>query len=114
ACHLDLEAPHRRREGDAAAGPVRRAGRSCARAAGALLAPRLRAATGDEPTALRPARTGAAGIQLRAHDLVDQVGLHLGGEDLAVERDLLRRLAGDVEERDLDRLTGGGGGGYAP
>ena len=60
AVDLDLEGAHRRREGDAAARPVRRAGRAGAGAAGALLAPRLRAAAGDEPAALRTAGAGAA------------------------------------------------------
>ena len=59
AVHLDLEVARCRRERHAAAGPVRRAGRARAGAAGALLAPRLRAAAGDEPAALRRARAPA-------------------------------------------------------
>src|SRR5262245_47765432 len=48
AVHLDGVAARLWRERDAAAGPLRRAGRARTRAAGALLAPRLPAAAGDE------------------------------------------------------------------
>ena len=84
---------HRRREGDAAAGELRRADRAGARAAGALLAPRLRAAARDEPARLRAARSGAVGVQLRAHGLVHEVRLDLGAEDRLLELDVLRLLA---------------------
>ena len=62
---------------------LRCADRPGAGAAGALLAPRLRAAAGDEAAGLGAARSGAARVQLRAHRLVDQVRLHLGAEDRA-------------------------------
>src|SRR6185436_6486831 len=98
----------------AAARPVRRPGRARAGAAGALLAPRLGAAAGDEPSALRPPRTGALRVQLGAHGLVNEMGLHLDSEHLAVKRHLLGRLAGGIEEWGLDRARHGGGGAYAP
>src|SRR5581483_4504178 len=105
AVHLDVEAPHRRREGDPAAGPVRRTRRAGPGAPGALLTPRLRATAGDETPALGTASAGAKRVLLGAHRLVDEVRLHLGGEHGAVERHLLRRLAGSVEQRRLDALA---------
>ena len=55
--HLDRRSRAARgREGDAAARELRRADRALAGAAGALLAPRLRAAARDEPAALRGPR----------------------------------------------------------
>ena len=62
-------------------------------AAGALLAPRLRAAAGDEAAALRAARARAVRVQLGAHGLVHEVRLHLGAEDGLLERDVLARRA---------------------
>ena len=103
AIHLHLERAHPRREDDAAAFPLRRAGRALARAAGALLPPRLRAAAGNHATALRAARAGAALVQLRAHRLVDEVQFHVGGEDRLLQRDVLRLLAGRVEQRCFGR-----------
>src|SRR5262249_53459231 len=70
AVDLELEAAPDGRERDAAAGVVRRADRALARAARALLAPRLGAAARDEPTALRAARARTMRVQLGAHDLV--------------------------------------------
>src|SRR5438874_4386148 len=86
---LLLEAAGHLREGVAAALELRRANRAGACAAGALLAPRLRAAAGDHPAALRLRRAGASGVRLRAHGLVDEVRLHLGGEDRLVQGVLL-------------------------
>ena len=74
---LDERARHLR-EGVAAARELRRADRALARAAGALLAPRLRAAAGDEPAALRRERARALRVQLGAHGLVHEVRLDLG------------------------------------
>src|SRR5262249_58516968 len=62
-------------------------------AAGSLLAPRLRAAAGDEAAALRGARALTARVQLGAHRLVHEVRLDVGAEDGLVERDLLLRVA---------------------
>src|SRR5438477_12866745 len=78
---LLLEAAGHLREGVAAALELRRADRAGACAAGALLAPRLRAAAGDHPAALRLRRAGAAGVRLGVHGLVDEMGLHVGRED---------------------------------
>src|SRR2546430_15304269 len=100
AVDLDLEAPRARWEGEAAARELRRADRARAGAAGALLAPRLGAAAGDEAATLRAARAGTARVQLRAHGLVHEVRLHLGAEDVRLEGHLLRGLAPAVEQRD--------------
>src|SRR5205814_3469941 len=89
AIDLLLEAAGHLGEGVAAALELRRADRAGACAAGALLAPRLRAAAGDHPAALRLRRAGAAGVRLGAHGLVDEMRLHLGGEDRLVEGVLL-------------------------
>src|SRR5215471_16661194 len=86
---LDREVARRRRERDATARELRRADRALAGTPGSLLAPRLRAAAGDEPAALRRARALAARIQLGAHGLVHEVRPDLGCEDGLVERDLL-------------------------
>src|SRR5436305_3947363 len=96
--HLEREVARRGREGDAAARDLRRADRSLAGTSRSLLAPRLRAAAGDEPAALRCPRALAASIQLRAHGLVHEVRLDVGAEDGLVERDLLLRAS---EERCL-------------
>src|SRR5262249_43478256 len=88
AVHLHGVAARLWREGDAAPGPLRRAGRARTRAAGALLAPRLPAAAGDEPAALGRLRPGAPRVQLGANGLVDEVRLHVGAEDALVERGL--------------------------
>ena len=114
AVDLDLEAAHRRREGDAAARPVRGARRAGAGAAGALLAPRLRAAAGDEPAALGAARAGALGVQLGAHGLVHEMRLHVGAEH--------RRRRARPASRPCRRRPGAGpcglkrcgGGGHGP
>src|SRR5581483_6226990 len=89
AVDLDGEVARAGREDHAAAGELRRADRALARAAGALLAPRLRAAARDEPAALRAARALPGRVQLRAHGLVHEVRLDLGAEDGLVERDVL-------------------------
>ena len=91
--HLDREVARRGREGDAAARELRRADRALAGTPGSLLAPRLRAAARDEAAALRGPRALPARVQLRAHGLVHEVRLDLGGEDGLVERDLLLRAA---------------------
>jgi len=64
AVDLPVEAAHGRRECEAAAGPVRSARRAGAGAAGALLAPWLGAAAGDEAAAFCPARSCAGSVQL--------------------------------------------------
>ena len=89
AVHLDVEAAHARRERDAAAREVRGADRALAGAAGALLAPRLGAAAGDEPAGLGATGARAMRVQLRAHDLVHDVPLELGAEDGCLERGAL-------------------------
>src|SRR5581483_4241296 len=99
--HLDREVARARREHDAAARELRGADRARAGAARALLTPRLRAAAGDEPAALRRARALTARVHLRADDLVHEMRLHLGAEDRRLERDLLRGLA--AEQRCLRR-----------
>src|SRR5205085_8165283 len=53
----------------------------------------------DEPAALRRERPRAQRVQLRAHGLVHEVRLDLGGEDRLVERDVLRALAVAVQKR---------------
>ena len=77
-------------EDDAAAGPDRRARRAGAGAAGALLAPRLGAAAAD--VAARLGRRGAlaAGVELRAHGLVDERAVEARAEGDVVELDRLR------------------------
>src|SRR3954453_1629304 len=85
---LDERARHLR-EGVTAALELRRADRTLACAAGALLAPRLRAAAGDEATALRRGSACALRVQLRADGLVHEVRLDLHRVDALVERDVL-------------------------
>jgi hypothetical protein len=97
--HLHVERAHRRRERDAAARELRRADRPGARAAGALLAPRLGAAARDEPARLRPAGSGAVGVQLRANRLVHEMRLDLCTEDGLLEVEVLRLVARRVEQR---------------
>src|SRR5438093_1283797 len=87
--HFESKATRHLGEGVAAALELRRADRAGARAAGALLAPRLRAAAGDHPAALRLRGAGAAGVRLRTHGLVHEMRLHLAGEDRLVEGMLL-------------------------
>src|SRR5438874_11819892 len=82
-----VERPHAGREGHAAAGPVRRPTRTGTGTAGALLAPRLGAATRDEPAALRAAGAGPLGVQLGPHGLVDAVRLDLDRVHVAVGGD---------------------------
>src|SRR6185295_1301086 len=79
-----------RRERHAAAGPVRRARPARAGPAGALLAPRLRAAARYEAAALAAARSRARLVLLRPNGLVDEVRLNLDGEHALFERDALR------------------------
>src|SRR6476659_4698265 len=93
AVHLLDERARHLGEGVTAALELRCADRSLARPAGALLAPRLRAAAGDEPTALRRGGACALRVQLRAHGLMHQVRLDLDRVDALVERDVLRLLA---------------------
>jgi hypothetical protein len=93
AVDLDVEAARAGWEGDAAARELRRADRALAGAAGALLAPRLRAAAGHESAALRCAGALTVRVQLGAHGLVHERCLHLGAEDGLVERDVLLRAS---------------------
>src|SRR5580765_8521379 len=88
-----MEVARSRRKRDAAARELGRADRALARAAGALLAPRLRAPTGHEPAALRGTRALAVRVQLGAHGLVHEVRLDLRAEDGLLEGDLLGRAA---------------------
>src|SRR5215218_4331532 len=88
AVHLLDEAARRLRERVAAALELRGADGAGAGAAGALLAPRLRAAAGDEPAALRRERACAQRVLLRAHRLVDEVRLHLRREHGILELDV--------------------------
>src|SRR5204862_4843572 len=85
----------------AAALELRGADRALARAAGALLAPRLRAAAGDEAAALRRGGAGALRVQLGAHSLVHEMRPHLGGEDCVLECQVLGLLALEVQLRCL-------------
>src|SRR6185503_16017115 len=89
---VDLEGVVARRgpEDDAAAGEVRRADRALAGAAGALLAPRLRAAAADVAARLRRGRALPAGVELRADRLVDERAVEARAERRVVEVDGLR------------------------
>ncbi len=89
---VDLEGVVARRgaEDDAAAGEVRRADRALAGAAGALLAPRLRAAATDVAARLRRGRALPAGVELRADRLVDERAVEARAERRVVEVDGLR------------------------
>src|SRR5262249_34467007 len=100
--HLLHERARGLRERVTAAGELRRADRALAGAAGALLAPRLRAAAGDEPAALRRGRSGTLRVLLGANRLVHEVRLHLGRKHGLVERDILRLLAVASEKRCVD------------
>src|SRR5262249_15368310 len=91
--HLEREVARSGREGDAAARELRRADRALAGAPCALLAPRLRAAAGDEAATLGRARSLPARVQLCPDSLVDEMRPDLGGEDSLVERDLLLRAS---------------------
>ena len=62
--------------------PVRRADRALAGAAGALLAPRLRATAADLGPGLRAVRAGAGGRELRGDDLVHHRGVGLDAEQV--------------------------------
>src|SRR5262249_37184823 len=86
-----------------AAAPVGAPRRTGAGPASTFLAPRLRAAAGDESPALDRAGRGPVGAELGAHCLVDEMRLHLGAEDALVERQVLRLLAGAVEYGSLRR-----------
>src|SRR5215218_342091 len=99
AVHLLDEAARRLRERVAAALELRGADGAGTGAAGALLAPRLRAAPGDQPAALRRERAGALGVLLRADGLVHEVRLHVGAEHGLLERDVARALAASVQDR---------------
>src|SRR5690348_3407550 len=95
-----------RAEHDAAVPPQRRAGRARARAAGALLAPRLRAAAGDAVAVLRRARRLTRVRAAREERL--EHGRHLlggGGEDL---RELDRAARGAVSANKRSVALGSG------
>src|SRR5829696_162994 len=96
--HLDLEGAVVGREGHSASRPLRSPGGALARTAGPLLAPRLRPPARDEAARLPAPRVLARGGRLAANGLVDEVRLHLGGEDGLCERHVLRLLAGKIEE----------------
>src|SRR5262249_50256028 len=87
--------------GGGGGGRVGGAARARAGAAGALLAPGLRASAGDEPAAFRGAGTAPARVQLCTHGLVDDVRLHVGREHRLFEGDVL--LGGSAEQRRLGR-----------
>src|SRR6266511_3257647 len=108
--HLHLEVAHARREGDATARELRCARRARAGATSALLAPRLRAAAGDEPARLRAASAGAIRIQFGADRLVNEVRPHVGAEHALLERHVLRLLAGGVEQGSFHRRRLDGAG----
>src|SRR5207245_2836698 len=95
--HLLDERARRLRERVAAALELRGADRALARAAGALLAPWLRATAGHEPAALRRGCPGTLRVQLGAHSLVHEVRLDLDREHRVVERHVLGLLAARIE-----------------
>ena len=68
--------------GHTTAAPVRRADRALAGAAGALLAPRLRATTADLGPGLRAVRARPGGGELRGDDLVHDRDVRLDAEQL--------------------------------
>src|SRR4029453_8609634 len=91
---IDLDREVRARlERVATARPLRGARGAGPGATGALLAPRLPSAAGDEAAALERAGSGAVGVQLRAHRLVDEVRLDVGAEDRFLEGGVLGLLA---------------------
>src|SRR5262249_54471926 len=77
------------------AGPDRRARRTGASAAGALLAPRLGRPTADLAAGLGRRGALAAGVELGAHRLVDEAAVETHAEHGVVELGL-RRLAEDL------------------
>src|SRR5204862_17282 len=89
---VDLEGvgARRRPEGDAAAGPDRRAARAGAGTAGALLAPRLRAAARDQAACFGRRRAAPACRLLGAHALMYERAGEAGAERRLVELDLFR------------------------
>src|SRR5262249_11422263 len=89
------------RVGHAAARVVRRADRTLAGAAGALLAVELLRRAAPRAALLRRLGAGAARRELRLHHLVEEVLLHLGAEDLVCEIELADLLALQVENSDL-------------
>ena len=93
---VDLEgvAARLRAEDGAAAGPDRAAARAGAGAAGALLAPRLRATAADLAAGLGGVRALAAGVELGADRLVDERAVERRAEGGVVELDGC--AAGDV------------------
>src|SRR5439155_12034034 len=104
AVDLAAEArPHGERR--AAARPMGCTGRPGAGAARSLLAPRLRTPTGDETPALDGTGPGAVGAEFCAHGLVNEMRLHLGSENQFVEGEVLRLLAGAVENGSFKAST---------
>jgi len=71
----------------ATAGEVRRTGRTLAGAAGALLAERLLATTGNHAASLRGVSSLASGSELRVHNLVHERRRNLAVEVLGRELD---------------------------
>src|SRR5204863_647726 len=78
---------------DAPAPPLRRADRALAGAAGALLAPRLGAATLDLGAGLGAVRAGPLGRELRGDHLVHHRDVGLDAEDLLGQVDTHARAA---------------------
>ena len=105
-----------RAEDDAAAGEDRRAGRAGAGAAGALLAPGLGVAAGDQAARLGRGGAAAACGELGAHRLVQQRPVEAGAEGGLVERDRARAAAehGSVSHRCAPRRSRCAGPGTAP
>src|SRR5262249_35628996 len=97
---VELVAARRRPEDHGAVAPLRAARRALARAAGALLPPRLLAAAGDLADLLGVVRTLAALGELPADDARDQVGARRQAEHLVGEVDVAGR--GVVESLDCD------------
>src|SRR4051794_12677687 len=90
AVDLDRVVARGRAEDDAAAREVRRTDRALARAAGALLAPRLRATTAHVAARLRRRGALAARVELRADRLVHERAVEARAERRVVEVDALR------------------------
>jgi hypothetical protein len=93
AVDLDRVVARARAEDDAAAGPLRGADRALAGAAGALLAPRLRAAAADHAARAGGVRAPAARGELGDHGLVHERAVERRAEHGVVELQLLRAAA---------------------
>jgi hypothetical protein len=80
---------------------VRGAHRALTSAAGALLLVELLRRAGDGRALFRGLRARAARRELRRDDLVEQVLLHVGSEDLVAELDLADGLALQIVDAEL-------------